>query len=149
MDRPETPPPVLPSFEATAQPILFFDGECGLCARSVQFVLRHERNKDLRFAPLQSEVGQRAAERAGLHATDLSSVVYMDRRGAVTTKSAAALRVAKHLRLPWRLVRVGFLVPPFLRNAAYDWVARRRHRWFGAADACALVSRDDAARMLV
>ena len=129
-------------------PVLFFDGECGLCARSVQFVLEHERDRELRFAALQSSPGRDVAERAGLDPDAPTPLVHLDGEGRITTRSAAALEVARHLRMPWRLVRALRVVPRGLRDLAYRFVAKRRMRWFGSADGCALVSREDAERLL-
>lgn len=129
-------------------PILFFDGECGLCAKSVQFVLNHERDRELRFAALQSARGRAAAAAAGLDPDAPSTLLHLDAEGRATTRSAAAMEVARHLRLPWRLVRVLRIVPTALRDRIYAFVAARRMRWFGSADGCALVSREDAERLL-
>ncbi|MEL6429425.1 MAG: DCC1-like thiol-disulfide oxidoreductase family protein [Planctomycetota bacterium] len=129
-------------------PVLFYDGECGLCARSVRFVLDHERDDTLRFAPLQSELGRAVAARAGLDPDTPSTLVLLGADGEIAKKSTAALRLARHLRMPWRLVRVGLVVPPFLRNAVYDFIAKRRMKWFGGAESCALPTRAELARML-
>jgi len=140
--------PSTPSASPGDGPILFFDGECGLCARSVRFVLEHERDRDLRFAALQSPLGRDVAARAGLDPDEPTTLVHLDEEGGVTTRSNAAMEVARHLRLPWRLVRLFRIVPRGLRDLAYRFVAKRRLRWFGTADGCALVSREDAARLI-
>ena len=119
-----------------------------MCARSVRFVLKYERNKALRFAPLQSGLGRAAAAHAGLDPTDLSSMLFVDESGRPSIKSTAVLLVARNLRLPWRLLRAGRIVPRFVRDRVYDFVAHRRHRWFKAADVCELISADDAKRVI-
>jgi predicted DCC family thiol-disulfide oxidoreductase YuxK len=72
--------------------VLLYDGECGFCSRTVQFILRHERVHTLRFASLGSGYARDVRQRhPGLHGVD--SVVWLDAAaGTVLTKSAAILR---------------------------------------------------------
>jgi predicted DCC family thiol-disulfide oxidoreductase YuxK len=136
---------------ATAHPaVLLYDGDCGLCASSVQFVLRHEppsRRHRLHFAPLQGMFGAevRAAypELAGV-----DSVVWVEpAAGRVLVRSTAALAVARHLGGIWGVLGLlGRLVPRSLRDAVYDRIARHRLRL--VAPACLLPRPDQRARFL-
>lgn len=54
----------------------------------------------------------------------------------VYCKSGAALRIARKLRMPWPLLSIFLLVPAPLRDAVYDFIGRRRYRWFGKYDQC-------------
>lgn len=111
-------------------PILLYDGSCGFCARSVQFVLRHERSPVLRFAPLESAAGRTA--RASLDGdTEADSMVLVDGPVALV-RSDAALRVASIMGGPWRILALARAIPRRLRDSAYDLVARHRHRLTGA-----------------
>ncbi|MEM8885184.1 MAG: DCC1-like thiol-disulfide oxidoreductase family protein [Planctomycetota bacterium] len=118
-------------------PILLFDGACNLCHGSVQFVLRRERTQRVRFASLQSNVGRSILQRHGLDANALDTVVYVD-GDAVSTKSDAALEVARELRAPWSWVRIFGVLPRGFRNWFYDRVADNRYRWFGTRESCLL-----------
>lgn len=130
----------------TAAPLLLFDGECSLCSSAVQFVLRHERDAELRFAPLQSAVGQERLRAHGLADAELDSlVVIVDGRALV--RSNAALELARHLG-PWRMLRVLRFVPRRLRDWVYDWIARNRYRWFGKRDACWMPQPEQRGRFL-
>lgn len=123
--------------------ILFFDGYCGLCNASVQFVLRHERASDLHFAALQSSF---ATER--LRALQLlpdSLVLYAN--GVYYTESDAALRLSKYLRWYLRWMVLLLIVPQFLRNGIYRLVAKRRYAWFGRTEYCS-VNRAVKERMI-
>jgi predicted DCC family thiol-disulfide oxidoreductase YuxK len=140
-----------PSTETT--PVLLYDGDCGFCAGSVQFVLAHEgasRRASLRFAPLQGVFGAALRHRfASLVAID--SVVWfdpaVDEAGRVRTKSDAALAVVAHLGGLWRVVSfAGRLVPRIVRDAVYDMIAR--HRFQLAAPACLLPTADTRDRFL-
>lgn len=127
-------------------PILFYDGECGLCARWVQFCLARDRHGVLRYAPLQG------ATYAALPLTDkpqkMNSVVVLD-QGRLLLRSDAVLRLLRILGGPWRMLAgLGALIPRSMRNWLYDFVAIRRMRWFGNADSCRLPRAGEAARML-
>lgn len=131
---------------ADEKPILFYDGECGLCARGVQWILRHERRDALRFAPLQGET-YRALNIPG-KPTDMSTMVLLD-DGRLFTRSDSWVRVLRLVGGVWS--GVGTVVgwaPRGLRDRAYAWVARRRHAWFGRAEACAVPSPAQRARFL-
>lgn len=116
-------------------PILLFDGECSVCNRAVHFVLARDRKAIFRFAALQSEVGIALATDRGVDPRRLDSMVLVVGERAYQ-KSSAALQVAARLGWPWKLAAVGWLVPRFVRDAAYDWFAARRHRFFPSPDAC-------------
>lgn len=127
-------------------PVLLFDGDCSLCSRAVQFVLEHERDDALRFAPLGGAFALAAFAQHGLDRATLDSLVVV-RGAAVFVKSDAALEVARHLG-PWRALRALRIVPRPLRDALYDWVARNRYRWFGKRDACFMPQPQHAGRFL-
>lgn len=140
--------------------VLLFDGTCNFCDGAVHFVIDHERGgSDLKFAALQSEgaekllldaMGEERARaiRSGTDGSgDPDSVVFIE-DGKAYTHSAAALRVARHLRAPWRWLRVFWIVPRPVRDAVYRWFARNRYRWFGKTDACRVPTPELKARFL-
>ena len=126
--------------------LLFYDGSCGLCARSVAWCLAHDRAGALRYAPLQGETY------AALDVVDkpreLDTIVLLD-RGVLLVRSDAVLRAMQLCGGPWgALAALGRAVPRPLREAAYRFVAARRLGWFGQADACALATPAQRARFL-
>ena len=134
-------------------PILLYDGTCGLCARSVQFVLHHERRaKTLRFASLQGATGT-ALRRRHPELESVDSVIWYapaesERAERVLVKSNAALVVLSYLGGGWRaLAMLGRVVPRVLRDAVYDLVARHRHKLAGG-DVCVLPTPEQCARFL-
>jgi len=130
-------------------PIVLFDGVCNLCAASVQFIIDRDPTGVFRFASLQSPEGQRLLTARGhaLPKADPESVLLIE--GArVFERSDAALRIAKRLRGPVRLAAVLLALPHALRDPAYRFVAKRRYRWFGKADACRLPTPALRARFL-
>jgi predicted DCC family thiol-disulfide oxidoreductase YuxK len=129
----------------TDAPVLLYDGTCGLCARSVQFVLAHDRRGTIRFGPLQGAVGRSVvAAHRELH--DVDSVIWCDGSG-VKVRGDAALAVLDYLGGGWRVLSgLGHLVPRRLRDALYDALARRRFRF--AARACLLPTPEERGRFL-
>ena len=132
---------------ADTHPVLLFDGVCNLCHGVVRFVLDHDREARFRFAPLQSEVGRALLTRFALDPNALDTFVLVDATGA-HTRSDAALRVARALGPPWSWVFALNAIPRPLRDAAYDFIARHRYRWFGKKDACPLPRPEWCGRFL-
>ena len=127
-------------------PVLFFDGECGLCAKAVRWCLRHDRGRVLRFAPLQGET-YRALTTPG-KPTDMQTMVLHD-SGGLHVRSDAVLRMMRHVGGVWAAVGAcGRIVPRSLRDALYRQVAKRRMLWFGAAGQCDLPREGDRERFL-
>ena len=109
-----------------------------------------ERDPDgfLRFASIQSDAGRKLMREHGLAIDgDPTSIVLVE-DGRAYERSAAALRIARRLRFPWKLAWVWIVVPRFLRDAVYDFVARHRYRWFGKNDACMVPTPELRARFL-
>jgi predicted DCC family thiol-disulfide oxidoreductase YuxK len=124
------------------RPLLLYDGSCGMCAASVQFILRHERRHTLQFAPLQSEAA--AAIRARHPELEgVDSMVWVEPDGAgrgerIAVRSAAVIDAAKYVGGAWRLAAIGRLLPARLRDAMYDLIARHRHRFRRTPEQCFL-----------
>lgn len=124
-----------------------FDGVCNLCAAAVRFVIERDPAARFSFASLQSDTARRLLEQAGLLATLPDSIVLLDEEG-VHTRSDAALRIAAGLRRPWYFAAGLNVVPKALRDRVYDFVARRRYRWFGKQDACLVPTPELQSRFL-
>jgi predicted DCC family thiol-disulfide oxidoreductase YuxK len=129
------------------QPIILFDGVCNLCNRSVQYVIKHDRDALFRFASLQGETGRQLLKQYGLSANDMNSFVLIQDDKAYT-RSTAALKVAQQLSGPIKLLYGFIIVPAFIRNAVYDLIARNRYKWFGKKDACMIPTASLQSRFL-
>jgi predicted DCC family thiol-disulfide oxidoreductase YuxK len=128
------------------EPILFFDGTCNFCNGSVQFVLKHERAPEFRFAPIQSGfartrlAGVLGDEGAGIliasaESSEQPTVIILE-DDKVQILSTAVLRIVRGLRMPWRLALIATVIPAWIRDALYVSFARNRFRLFGRATAC-------------
>jgi predicted DCC family thiol-disulfide oxidoreductase YuxK len=127
-------------------PVLFYDGDCGLCARAVQWSLGHDHRRLLRFAPLQGSTY--AAIASADKPRDLETMVVHDGEG-LHVRSEAALRVLSYVGGPWRvLAGVARVCPRALRDAMYRFVANHRIAWFGTAERCDLPKPGDRGRFL-
>lgn len=127
-------------------PIMFYDGDCNLCNRSVQFVMKHETAPVIRFASLNGEKARQLMERQP-QLTQIDSIFFLE-NGIIYTKSSAALRIVKYLRKPFSIFSGLEIVPLFLRDKIYDLIARNRYAWFGKTNACALPNEGQLTRML-
>jgi predicted DCC family thiol-disulfide oxidoreductase YuxK len=87
------------------------------------------------MASLQSELGRQVLAKHHLDEKSFSSFILIDNE-KVYFKSTAALKVVKKLNIPVKLLYIFIIIPPFIRNFIYDFVARNRYKWFGRSDVC-------------
>lgn len=127
-------------------PVVLFDGVCNYCNTMVNFAIKWNRKKNLRFAPLQSEVGIALKEKYHIAPT-VDSVVFIE-QGKVYIHSSAALRICRHLSFPVKVLYFFILVPRFIREGIYKWVARNRYKWFGKKESCMIPTSDVRALFL-
>ena len=137
--------------EGEPGPLLLYDGTCGFCANTVQFVLRHDtRAKTLRFASLQGPIGAAIRdEHPELAAAD--SVVWLETADDAKplVRSAAGLRVLSYLGGGWKAVAaIARVLPRGVRDWGYDLIARHRHRLTAEGQACVIPTAEERARFL-
>ena len=123
-----------------ANPVLLYDGVCGLCHRVVRFVLKHDIHARFRFASLQSDYAARILQRHGLDAQDLDTVYVVESPGdRPKGRSAAVIVILRDLGGFWRAVSTALrILPRPLRDWGYNLVARHRYRVFGKYGSCPL-----------
>lgn len=128
-------------------PIILFDGICNLCNSSVQYVIKHDPTALFRFASLQGETGKQLLKQYGLPENELNSfVLILDNKAY--TRSSAAIIVAKQLTGITKLLYGFIIVPPFIRNAVYGFIAKNRYKWFGKKDSCMIPTAELKSRFL-
>jgi predicted DCC family thiol-disulfide oxidoreductase YuxK len=136
----------------TARAVVVFDGVCVLCNGWVDFLLRHDRAGRYRFAAMQTPAGRALLAAHGLDPDDPLSLLLVeyDAPGGerASTDSDAVRRVLIGLGGGWRAAQAMAVVPRFLRDPLYRWIARNRYRWFGKHDACRLPAPEEADRFL-
>jgi len=131
----------------TSEPIILFDGVCNFCNHWVNFAIKRDKKKKLRFTPLQGETAKRLLPRYHINPTSLSSVVFIDNEKAYT-QSSAALQICKHLDGGWKLLYGLIIVPKFIRDFFYNIIARNRYKWFGKKETCMMPPADWKERFL-
>ncbi len=129
-------------------PVILFDGICNFCDGAVNFTIKKDKHKKIKFAPLQSEAGRRLLLQYGLPGNYMSSFLFIE-NGKVYSRSTAVLRVCKYLKGLWPLCYAFIIVPPFIRNAVYNFIGKNRYKWFGQKDECMIPTPDVRARFLV
>ncbi|HRN53452.1 MAG TPA: DCC1-like thiol-disulfide oxidoreductase family protein [Gemmatimonadaceae bacterium] len=136
--------------QAADGPILVYDGDCGFCARSLQFVLQHDRRGVVRFAARDGDAGRALRERHALQAVEsLLWVDTRDGREVVYIYSDAVLQTARYLGGVYAFLgTLGGVVPRLLRDPVYNFIAKVRKRIMGGAAACHLPAPSELARML-
>ena len=118
--------------------VLFFDGDCAFCSKSVRQVVRFDKLARVSFSPLQ---GKLAAEMGFTHHTadaDGTMVLLRESDGQVFTRSAALIELARALGGGWRVFTLARFIPQPLRDRVYRWVADHRYLFMGKSDACSL-----------
>lgn len=132
--------------------ILLYDGECGFCDRTVQYVLKHDRRERIRFAPLQSGFATDKVVKAGLDPQDLSSMVLILSPGASDEKLLVRGRAALttlHLLGGWREIPALLrFLPRFLLDWGYGIIARNRFRMGGRLESCRIPSQNERSRFI-
>lgn len=131
----------------TGRPIIVFDGVCNLCSGSVQFIVRRDHAEIFKFAPVQSATGRELLIKYGIEPDAVNTFLLVENDEA-SVRSEAALRIAKRLSWPCRVLTVFRLMPRPLRDAIYDFIASRRYRWFGKREACVVPTPAIRARFL-
>jgi len=115
--------------------ILLFDGVCNLCNRSVQFVLKHEKQNKILFASQQSKIGQQLLAKFGMSANNINSFVFIE-NNQIYLQATAAFKVAKHLSFPFSLLQYLAIIPSSISNGVYQIIAKNRYKWFGKKEQC-------------
>ena len=131
----------------TEKPIILFDGVCNFCNSSVDFVIARDPKGIFRLGALQSEEAKPYLEKYEIDPDDLSSMALIE-DGKLYRRSTAALRIARRLKQPWPLLYVLIVIPPFVRDFVYNWIAKNRYKWFGKMESCRMPTDELRERFL-
>lgn len=140
-------PPTIAARVPHDRALVLFDGVCNLCNGFVQFVLRRDKAGRVVFASLQSDLGQSVLRALELPTEQLGTVLLLD-DGRVYDRSDAPLRLARYLGGAWPLATGLRIVPRFVRDGVYNFIARHRLQWFGQKDQCMLPRPEWRSRFL-
>ena len=115
--------------------IILFDGVCNLCDSTIQKIIELDKKNIFKFASLQSEFGQDFLKKHQLNEEEFQSMILIDGENFYT-KSDAALRIGKELGGIYSIAGFFLVVPKFIRNSVYDFIAKNRYKWFGKKESC-------------
>ncbi len=138
--------------QVESNPIVLYDGICGLCNRLVQFLLKRDTHDRFRFASLQSEFANNLLTHHGLDPNDLDTVYVVKDYGQsderLLARSDAVLFMLTQLGGFWQVARLARSLPGALRDTVYKVVARNRYRIFGKYESCMLPEAKHRAKFL-
>jgi len=126
--------------------VVLFDGVCNFCEASVQFIIKHDKSESLKFASLQSNLGQSLLKKYNLP-TAVEGVVFIENNKAYY-KSQAAFRILHYFSGFWKLLLVFSIFPTVFTDFFYDIFAKYRYKLFGKKDACMIPSPAIRSRFL-
>lgn len=126
--------------------LVLFDGICHFCNSTVQRIIRNDPSGKFYFIPLQSETGSKMLDKCR-HKINADTIIFV-KHNKCYTKSDAALLIAAEMKFPYPLLCFGFIVPRFLRNLIYDYIARNRYKWFGKSESCMVPDEKQKARFI-
>jgi len=127
--------------------IIFFDGVCNLCNSSVNFVIDRDPKSFFKFATLQSPSAKELLSDLHFNPADLESIVFFS-GNRIFRKSRAALEISRHLRGIWPMLYILIVIPGFIRDFLYDFIAKNRYEWFGKQDICRIPTPELKSRFL-
>jgi predicted DCC family thiol-disulfide oxidoreductase YuxK len=115
--------------------VILFDGSCVLCNRTFQWILKADKKAVFNFGTLQDTRVQKrlAGTEAFLHlphSESMDSVILLEGE-KIFFKSSAVIRICFHLGGAYKLMVVFWLVPKFIRDTIYSFIATNRFKWFG------------------
>ena len=121
--------------------IVFYDGKCNLCNKSINFLIKRDKNKRLKYASLQGETAKKLLSQKYIN--DLSTVVLYN-KGIIYTKSTAAIHCLTYLNEIWPIARVLLIIPKFIRDYFYSIIAKRRIKYWGQTQSCRIPTKQEA-----
>ncbi len=129
------------------QSIILFDGVCNFCNSAVNFVIKRDKNNLIQFSPLQTEIAHELLARHKLPTENMKSFIFIE-EGKSYTQSTAALKVCRYLTGLWPLLYSFIIIPHFIRDGIYKWIAKNRYKWFGQKNECMIPTPELLAKFL-
>ena len=130
--------------------IIFFDGYCILCNKTIDFLISKDKKQKFLFASLQSKTATNILNKIefqGEQIKNLDNVVYF-KNGTFKIKSNAVLTILSDLGGIYQFTKIFYLIPLFLRNLIYDQIATNRYKWFGKRTTCRIPNQNKLTRIL-
>jgi len=128
--------------------IILFDGICNFCNYWVDFIIKRDKDKTLKFATLQSDAGKKIANQFMIENKNIDSIIFIKGRNYFA-RSDAVLEIAKELKPVWKILYLLKVIPRHLRNFIYDLIAKYRYAIFGKRNSCRVPSSEEISRFII
>ncbi|WP_026752855.1 thiol-disulfide oxidoreductase DCC family protein [Sediminibacter sp. Hel_I_10] len=128
--------------------LILFDGVCNLCNAAIQYIIKHDTQNQFLFAPLQGETAKTIIDEFDVDTEKIDSILLYSKDKGLSMKSTAALQISKHLGFPRNVMSIFLIVPAFIRNWVYDYIAKNRYQWFGKKENCMIPTPELKAKFL-
>lgn len=128
--------------------IILFDGLCNLCNSSVQFLIKRDSKDIFRFVSLQSELGKELLSKLPIAIQKTDSIILYESEAVFYYKSQAVFQIIKSLGGLFNLLLIFKLLPHFIHDLIYDYIAKNRYHWFGKKEQCLVYTKEILSKFL-
>jgi len=128
--------------------IIIFDGVCNLCNNTVLKVIKYDKKNIFLFTALQSDKGKEIINHLGIDLSKVDSIILYEPGISYDIKSTAALKIMQEFKGFWVLSRLFLMTPGYVRNVIYDFIAKKRYKWFGKRENCMIPTPELNAKFL-
>ena len=126
--------------------IIFYDGLCAMCNRFIRLLIKLDKKEKFLLAPLQGKNGEILKEEFSKELQGIDSVIFYNKK--VFTKSSAVINILNELGSAYKLAYIFNIIPTFISDSIYDYIARNRFQWFGKLDKCPMPEKKNISRFL-
>ena len=126
--------------------IIFYDGLCAMCNRFIRILITLDKKEKFLLAPLQGKNGEILKEKFSKELQGIDSVIFYNKK--VFTKSSAVINILNELGGAYKLTYIFNIIPTFISDSIYDYIARNRFQWFGKLDKCPMPEKKNISRFL-
>ncbi|MQG51900.1 MAG: DUF393 domain-containing protein [SAR202 cluster bacterium] len=138
------------SEQNTNKLIVFYDGYCILCNRTIDFVIKYDKKEKILFASLQSDYAISTLSKLKYKSENIKNidnVIYLQNT-ILKIKSDAILSILSDMGGIYHLSKIFYCIPRFIRDYLYDQIAKRRYKWFGKRNTCRIPTKDEIHKIL-
>jgi predicted DCC family thiol-disulfide oxidoreductase YuxK len=128
--------------------IILFDGMCNFCNTSVNKIIKYDKKNVFKFAAIQSDAGKKLLIELSIDILKIDSILLIE-NNTLFTKSTAVLKIAKQLSGLYKLSYAFIIIPLFIRDTIYDFIAKNRYKWFGKKESCMIPTKEVSGKFLV
>ena len=121
--------------------IVLFDGECNFYNSTVLFIIKHDKEDNLRFASQQSDIGIKLMQENDCSYNALNTIIFIQ-ENKVSIKTDAIIEIGKLLSDYPKLIVLLKIIPRAIRDYGYDVFSKRRYRLFGKRNNCLLPAKE-------